>query len=824
MEKIKIQEIQTLNGLIKTSSNLKTKLILEENKSVEINQNFFNNEIKDKTQMSSPLMDKKIQNFIPSYIPINTLSDSNNFNLNSYNALISSNDLKSDRKENIKIKSEEILENGLNLDEQNNINENKKTENKRNIIINEEKDEINNDNIKKIKSFIDENKYITKNIIKENNKNEIASKKIQNENDNKLPFGIQIPKDLFDKINYAIDENGNPFNIKKAYNDSSNQTPIALIIQKENKADNYLIDLLGKKISKMEDGYFNYKHNNTRVIIQDFDVQHPELRIYGARNKDILTLNSEDKDENTKKNNNFDNKENDKKYKLMLNKKIVNLKRNSPIKIKNMKSFSNETNADKRIKYNLDRNKNLIINKKLSAISNSTNLTQYTTRRISNNYTINRTNNILNKSSSNNIKHNRSYTLSNSSNNIIKNTYEYNNNTERNKGNKISITPSKEIKNISCISSRINLYNYKKNDKNGGSLNNLNKALNLKNTNIIYRNAKSLRNLTYSKKDENIKLSNYNSLFCSNKSLNTNPIALQNNDIKKNKSSDNISNTINNISNKIKYLQNKINSNQTNKTISIPNTSTVSINNSQISNMSKEYNTFNNYYYMNNLNNNNSIYKRQFKCAILSKEVNDIISGYSTKNNKKLKKNISLDYNNIYNDEMNNNNENKINSFLNGHNLMFQRNKSNFMNESNYFEKTNINNNNIEKANIHPDNCSLCGRSLLKGNKTKDNNSFQNGFNFKRNKISALMNMNHYKTNSNSYRLISDNYFQNANLMNNKNKLYNKDKFNLTTSRNSILKKEENKSQKSSIEYYKDKNKNYKFNFNYSVQNINDND
>ena len=228
---------------------------------------------------------------------------------------------------------------------------------------------------------------------------------------------------------------------------------------------------------------------------------------------------------------------------------------------------------------------------------------------------------------------------------------------------------------------------------------------------------------------------------------------------------------------------------------------------------------------MNNLNynNNSSMYKRQFKCAILSKEVNDIIYGYSSMNNKKLKKNISLDYNNIYNDEMNNNNENKINSFLNGHNLIFQRNKSNFMNESNYFEINNMNNN-IEKANIHPDNCSLCGRSLLKGNKTKDNNSFQNGFNFKRNKISALMNMNHYKTNSNSYRLISDNYFQNANLMNNKNKLYNKDKFNLTTSRNSILKKEENKSQKSSIEYYKDKNKNYKFNFNYSVQNINDKD
>ena len=43
-----------------------------------------------------------------------------------------------------------------------------------------------------------------------------------------------------------------------------------------------------------------------------------------------------------------------------------------------------------------------------------------------------------------------------------------NNKTERNKEskiNKISVTPSKEIKNISCISSRINIYNYKKNNK-----------------------------------------------------------------------------------------------------------------------------------------------------------------------------------------------------------------------------------------------------------------------------------------------------------------------------------------------------------------------
>ena len=426
------------------------------------------------------------------------------------------------------------------------------------------------------------------------------------------------------------------------------------------------------------------------------------------------------------------------------------------------------------------------------------------------------------------MKHNRSYTLTNSSHNIIKNTYEYNNNTERSKESKISVTPSKEIENISCISSRINLYNYKRNCKKGGSISNLNKALNLKNTNIIHRNAHSLASLPSSKIDEDIKLNNCNSLYCRKKSTNNKLLSLQNNNnIKKCRSSNNISNTINNISNKIKYLQNKINSNQTNKTLSIPSSSNVSTNNSQISsNISKEYNTFNNYYYMNKLNNNNSsLYKRQFKCAILSKEVNDIISGYSTENNKKLKKNISLDYNNIYSNEINDDNkENKINSFLNGNNLMFQRNKSNLSNMSNYFE-TDAMKNDIYKNNLHTNNCSLCGKSLLNRTKFKENNNiYQNEFNFKRRKISNLINMNQYKTNSHSYRLISENYFHNVNLMNNKNTLNNKNRFNLTISRNSLLNFEENKSQKSNTEYCKDNDKINKFNFNYSVQNIDNND
>ena len=354
MKKIYSKEIQDINGLIKTSNNLKNNLIIEESKTNENNKNNLKNETNDKTPITSPSIDKKIQNFIPSYIPINTLSDSNNFNLTSNNALITSNEIRSGKKENSKINADEILENGLNFDEQNMVNYNKKIENKLNIIKQEQKNDDNkNKDIKNIKSSNDEKKYM--NEINQNNKNELLINDTQVQN--KLPFGIQIPKDLYDKIEFAIDENGNPFSIKQIDNNSSTiKKPVALIIQKGNKADNYLIDLQGNKISKMEDGYFNYKHNNTRVIIKDFDVQHPELRVYGTTNKDtLITLNDEDINKSKELNNtNNDNK----KFEVILNKKIVNLKRNSPIKLKNTK-ISKEPKTDRRIFHYLNKNENI---------------------------------------------------------------------------------------------------------------------------------------------------------------------------------------------------------------------------------------------------------------------------------------------------------------------------------------------------------------------------------------------------------------------------------------------------------------------------------
>ena len=813
MKQIKEPQIQNINGLFQASKVLQNKIILDNIKIDELNKNNSNKENKDNNSIISPLIDKKIQNFIPSYMPINTLSDiSYNFNLNSNNALISSNEMKSDRnkKDINKINSDEILENGLNLDEQNIVNYEEKIANKFELIKKEQKDDLNNNiNNKITKSTNEENKYIN-----DNNQNE----SIQNKENQSLPFGMQIPKELFDQIEYGIDENGNPFNIKQINKDTNNKKPIALIIQKETKDQNYLIDLQGKKIPKLEDGYFSYKNNNIRVIVQDFDVQHPELRVYGTRNKNSLTLNEDEKTEEKEEKEEENNINENKNYSLALNKKTLNFKRNSPIKIKNI----NAPKSDNRIKYNINRNKKQIAYKRMVPMPNPPPTFQYLGHKFTNNYTINRTSNILNKSSSTISHHNRSYTKSYSKNDLINIKYDHFklNNTER---NIISVTPSREIKNVSYTSSRINLLNYKRNKKKGGSFNNLSKVMNL--NNIIYRNSQSLKSLPSS----NFKENNTNSDFNSNKkSINSNYSSQVIKNFKNSQSSYDVSGTIDNISNKIKYIKNKINN--TNKIITHTPTSTISTNNSQINNASKEYNYFNVYSSINKINNNSSLHKKQFKCAILSKEVNDIISDYSTENKGKIiKRNPYLCENKLITG--NKNNENKINSFLNGHsmtNLMFKRNENNYSTEPNFLKTANLTNLdiNILNKNNNEDNCRLCGRNLLNRMKYQtSNNILQNGIiNFKRKKMNVLLNINENKQNVYKHPIISESYKNNINLLNSKNKLNNKSKFNLIGSRNALLSLEENKSQTNGFDFFANNRSNMnKFNFNYSTSNTNNN-
>ena len=130
-------------------------------------------------------------------------------------------------------------------------------------------------------------------------------KKFSQEKDNNKIF-------LRNNIKYGIDENGNPINIKEYYksiNESVNlnsntsifsgitsinqklKKPIAYITKDEND-NNILIDLKGNKITtKNKDGDYDFPLQ-LHVIIKDFDVKHPELRVNGERyykdNNDII--------------------------------------------------------------------------------------------------------------------------------------------------------------------------------------------------------------------------------------------------------------------------------------------------------------------------------------------------------------------------------------------------------------------------------------------------------------------------------------------------------------------------------------------------------
>ena len=123
--------------------------------------------------------------------------------------------------------------------------------------------------------------------------------------DNKLSTEKNDKILIINNIKYGIDESGNPINIKdyyKSINDSVNlnlnsntsifsgfssmttklKKPIAYITKDENN-NNILIDLKGNKITtKNKDGDYDFPLQ-LHVIIKDFDVKHPELRVNGER-------------------------------------------------------------------------------------------------------------------------------------------------------------------------------------------------------------------------------------------------------------------------------------------------------------------------------------------------------------------------------------------------------------------------------------------------------------------------------------------------------------------------------------------------------------
>jgi hypothetical protein len=123
-----------------------------------------------------------------------------------------------------------------------------------------------------------------------------------NKNTNYKELTIKIS----DGVKFGVDMSGNPVDISHfdENKDNNKNKIIAFIIEKENE-NNFLIDIKGNVLKKTDDDYYYYKEGEEFIIIKDFDVQHPELRVYGHRKINFNELQNEQNEE-IKEESNFD--------------------------------------------------------------------------------------------------------------------------------------------------------------------------------------------------------------------------------------------------------------------------------------------------------------------------------------------------------------------------------------------------------------------------------------------------------------------------------------------------------------------------------------
>ena len=189
-------------------------------------------------------------------------------------------------------------------------------------------------------------------------------------------------------IEYYIDKNGKVQKLQKIYNHFLNNSkkinkPIAYIV-KGNDNKNILIDLKGNVLNQNKNGDYIIFNDNL-LIIQNFDVQHPELRINVEKqsssfqdviNCSIISPNSPKlffdykrisnllANNNSIENKNYINKTNNnlfRREKININnsnKKIKNMKQN----IREMDKIYEQKKIDIYKEYSFNNNKNLINN------------------------------------------------------------------------------------------------------------------------------------------------------------------------------------------------------------------------------------------------------------------------------------------------------------------------------------------------------------------------------------------------------------------------------------------------------------------------------
>ena len=629
-----------------------------------------------------------------------------------------------------------------------------------------------NNNVNKIEKMSIKNMEVNKNIIgHKENSNEI------NESNNELD------EKFLENIDYGIDETGNPIDVK-SYKEEISQNKnekikkvIAYIIIAKEKGKNHLIDLKGKIIPKREDGDFYYNYNGVHIIIKNFDVQNPKLRVFGARKRyssifcddDIITkeakvgnqISSQDKKVilfNQIKNNIYYENKNlfkNSRQSPVINRinyrdKILNININKkpkgqPFNISLNKYNNNEKNKNI-FYYNKNKKDNIYRKTPLEKMKDldATNLSQKIEKNID---SIKRTNIILNISE---LRNSQNYRINPNQINIFMNNKGYGNLTWRN-----NRTPSPLKKEMISVPQELNdkkkifqnnIYKLKKERE---SYNNYNNALNnsSKNDNINNTSNSFIKNYK-----NNHPFKNFYSSFIKNNSINKkiNPIQKKSQSIK-----NNIDETINTISNNIKRIEYNISStmqkhnksfiNKKSELLSSTNRKRNLINENSY-NYNYNYNTYNskigifnnsNIVYNNTSEENKSNIKkitlnkkfkiatspnRNFKCSVLSKEANEVITDYSNSRKKIGRKSIQK----IKLKECNKMNENK------GKNRTILI-KDKISKKLDVFSKKHLNNSydsnqNVKKNfvfNLKNKNIEIKKKSKLENNKNNDIAEFQ---------------------------------------------------------------------------------------------------
>ena len=604
------------------------------------------------------------------------------------------------------------------------------------IISNNEKIRMLQDQIKNLGQNNIINYNINRNSMgKNNNTYKDNNKKfIHNERETKN----KMDQKLFEILEYGIDENGNPISLKEYKEEitkkEDNPKIIAYIIISKEKGKNYLIDLKGNIIPKMEDGDFNCKYGNIIINIKNFDVQNPKLRVFGCRQKCTSFFSEE---ESESQNLVRPNLLSEIKSRFLLNKlkdnKIIN-NRNSVFLNKLNKSeklFHNKFNKQqiksginqynqktekKRIyhyHYNKNKNKDKKDDKNRKISKNKNNKDIFNLSHKSND-SLRRTNAILNSK----IRHSHNNFFYNSLNNTFINKQECRYSTRKNR------IPSSAQQEFISTSKRMQSKekdiqikeNNCKNDNNFINLNIIN--INNKDNPLINKSKRSI-----------LKNSSSNTLINNNFNKKIHPVLR-----KSQSTSNNITITLNSISNNIKKIENSIHNtikkiidknmsnsykyrNQTKN--DLPDTSTnskrSSVNEySYFFNKNKNKINENKYEFDEHKNDIDKINFRRillnkkckistspknFKCSILSKDVNEIITDYTNKSVSKKSINKGSTRNiNEFRKNYENKNEYKIKSYLDrddNNKMMFKFNRSNkYINNSyNNYKKNEKENN-----------------------------------------------------------------------------------------------------------------------------------